>query len=919
MNRLDELNRLLAKEPDQETVRCTRCPLWETSIVQYEDTKTRKVCIARRSRISWRGEPRASILLVGESPGAYEVALNEAFIGPSGAFLTENLEKVGLNPQEIRYTNAFRCYPPMGKVPDMSIWEPCLEYLSNEIASVKPKVIGALGSTALDALGRVLKLPKSKYVLSDWVGKEIRSKIVGRSGKSIWGPVVVPAFHPAAYLRQKEDNPLSWLVDYSFQNSLRIMARHASIPIPDSIPRYTCLEKYEDVVECLCRLRNVKLLSVDTETSPTDTFSLREKPCPWEDRIFVISFAWGFSADEAVSIPLYRTIKKRGDPLLPWFKPHEQAHIEDLIASLMEDENIGKFGHNFMVFDRPVIEHNYGCVIRNICDDTQILKHQMDQDTPNNLADIGFRVTPFGGHKDEMKEEMSIYPEGSSFALASHEVVTQYAASDAHTTYWIRDHYRRKMKLFDEKHRDPYNRGGMTGFYEDVAMPVSDLALHMMKSGIYIDKEYAESLCGTAEHDHTDGKYAKELSALNDRFLASPEVRETVRLVNERKLAKKVNPNQMSLFPGESRVSDDPKQFNVRSNVYTHTLFFDVLKLPVVKRNAKGNRTAGKVAIEIWEKTNPMPLLNLLGDIRRLKAYQGYLSSQILGKIDADGRLRTNYLITGTETGRWTSVSPNLQNIPSRGLRAKEIQRIFAAPPGYVLIKEDIKQAEFRLFAVYADDYVMKQDIVDGLDVHTYFAARAYGVTEDEVIADKKAGGEMRSNAKNGVFAMLYGAQPPTVANQLRIPIGLAEALRDAMWGRYKDAYQWTIRIRQFAEKNGFVRSLHSRIRVAPDALSASNSPVQAAAFDENCTKGLVVLSRFEKEGLDARLCLNIHDCIASEVRLDQWKKAVHIHRTSVGAITPKLDLPFPTDLEVGFNMSDVHSPEEFEQLLLAA
>ena len=791
---------------------------------------------------------------------------------------------------------------------------------------------------AFDALRSLLIMKSKKDTpLRSVIASPIETRIKTAKGKSIRGPVVVPVFHPAAYLRAKKDDPLNSLTEYSFSNALRVMAETAGIPLVDRLPNHPILDQPGPAKELLKFLRTVKRISVDVETSPRDTGLLRSYPNPHDDVVIMISFCWG--RGKAATIPLKKQIHRLGDPLQNWFSASDQVDIEILLKELMEDDRVAKFGHNFIPFDTPVIQNNFNCAVLGIEDDTMILKHQVDQTLGNGLKEICVHVTPFGDYERPLENAKKGKPKGSTYAALPYEILFRYAGIDAEAAWWVREHYLERLQLFDEQNPDPGlkndpefgfqqgspKRWGAEGFYRKVAVPVAArLANHMMATGIAVDLDRAKGICK---------KYGDEIKELDLKFLASPEIREAVGIVNAKKRA---NDKQIELDLGLVSTYDDPSQFNVRSQQYAHALFFDVLKLPVVSRSKKtGMPSAGKGAVEIWEKISPHPLIQLLCDIRKLRSYVDYIEMQIIQNVmnSHDGRLHTSYNVCGTDTGRWSSSNPNLQNIPSRGKRADEIQSIFVAAPGYVLIKEDIKQAEFRLFGVYSGDPILKQDVRTDFDCHSYFASQAYGVSIEEVLADKAAKGVMRANAKNAVFATLYGAMPAKIAETLRIPIELAEKLQTSMWERYKVAHDWVYGqrslnddkkivggVRNFAREHGFVRSLHSRVRVfsEPDPLAATNSPVQAAAFDENCTKGVTVLTNFERRGLDARLCLNIHDCIASEVRQDQWREGVEIHQKSRGAISQYLDIPFPTDLEVGFSLSDVMPPEEFAQQLAA-
>ena len=817
----------------------------------------------------------------------------------------------------------------------------------------------------------MLGVRRNKLVLSDEIGnviypiekEEVTTTSVTKTGKTVErkknvtkkGTPIVPLFHPAAYLRamgKDKDDPLNWMDRQSFVNGLRLVAREARVEVDDHVPEYTTIETLEQALELCDLLETKKLIAFDTETSPQDTTiykpkrknaldlsddestvpPARKRPIPWVDRVLCISVSW--EEGKAATIPWRKQVDNPGDPLEFFWDERSREIIRERLRRIFENPNIIKGAHNGIAFDKPIMrcDPSLRIKVKGLAFDGMLLHHLWDQERSHGLKSLCFYYTGLGNYEAALDEAKKKLPKGASYALLPRALLYRYAAADADGELRIINYLLHKIRGFDLRFPDNRYHIGMEKFYFNHVLPVARLASSMEEVGVPVNVARVREL---------RENYKKEIQDKITELTNLPEVREMLRRLDQEKkdkltdsakkqFAKLKKPRVSEAEYVQERVKKyfRPTVFNPGSQIQMPFLLFDVCGLPVLRYTSKGKPETGKKALELYDH----PITVQLKAIRQVAAYRRWLKQQILDNLieSPDGRLHTSYLIIGTDTGRWSSQGPNLQNIPARGKRAKEIASIFEAPPGYAFVKADFGQAEFRLFAIYSGDQAMIDDIIDGMDIHSYIASQAYGVTIAEVVADKKAGGSMRDKAKNGVFLTIYGGQPARLAYELRVPLEVAQRLQDAFWGRYKRAKEWVEEIRSFARENGYTRSLFGRVNTFPGLRGsfgqarakmerkASNSIIQGTASDLTCFKGTMLRKAFRQSKIDARVCLQIHDALVSLVPLETWRSSFELHKRVMEQPHDRiLDVPMPIDQEIGFNLGELYDEDGFEKMLM--
>ena len=195
----------------------------------------------------------------------------------------------------------------------------------------------------------------------------------------------------------------------------------------------------------------------------------------------------------------------------------------------------------------------------------------------------------------------------------------------------------------------------------------------------------------------------------------------------------------------------------------------------------------------------------------------------LMAVIDSDGRIRTTFQNLVTATGRLSSTEPNLQNIPVRTDLGAEIRKMFIPREGYVLVDADYSQIELRVLAHIADDTVMQNAFISGLDVHTVTAAQVFGVTPEQVTSLQ------RRHAKAVNFGIVYGISEFSLAEDIGVSRWEAKDYIDSYLAHYSGVREYMKNVVADARESGFTSTLYGRKRYIPE-LTASNFNIRSGA-----------------------------------------------------------------------------------------
>lgn len=309
--------------------------------------------------------------------------------------------------------------------------------------------------------------------------------------------------------------------------------------------------------------------------------------------------------------------------------------------------------------------------------------------------------------------------------------------------------------------------------------------------------------------------------------------------------------------------------FNVNSPKQLGEVLFDELKLPVYKKTKSGYSTNA----EVLDKLRPLhPIIDLILEYRQVTKLRSTYTEGLLAVADEGGRVHTTFKQALTATGRLSSTEPNLQNIPIRTELGRELRRCFVAKEGYTLVDADYSQIELRLLAACSNDPIMIDAFLSGIDIHTVTASQVFDVSVESVTPD------LRKRAKAVNFGIVYGISDFALAEDLHITKAQAGDYIRAYKAKYSGVSAYLTNTIELAKAQGYVTTLLGRRRYIPELSSpkamlrafgervAMNSPIQGSAADIIKIAMIRVENALSREGLDARLILQVHDELILEV-----------------------------------------------------
>ena len=351
--------------------------------------------------------------------------------------------------------------------------------------------------------------------------------------------------------------------------------------------------------------------------------------------------------------------------------------------------------------------------------------------------------------------------------------------------------------------------------------------------------------------------------------------------------------------------------FNIGSPRQLGGILFEKLNLPIVSRTSTGAPSTKEDVLETLAARHPLPALVL--EWRKFsKLKSTYVDS--LGKlIHSDtGRIHTNYNQTVAATGRLSSAGPNLQNIPIRTDKGKEIRKAFVAKKGWKLLSSDYVQIELRILASMSGDKALSEAFRQKKDVHRAVAAMIYNVLPEKIHEDQ------RRKAKEVNYGIPYGISAWGLAQRLRCQVGEAQELIDSYLKTYPAVTAHINRVVEEAREKGCVRTILGRRRFVPNINSrnrtqrsfservAVNMPIQGSQADMIKIAMVHIARRLKREGLAARMLLQVHDELVLEMPPEEIDAVRAIVRQEMESAL-SLDVPIEVHMDTGDNWLDAH------------
>ena len=319
------------------------------------------------------------------------------------------------------------------------------------------------------------------------------------------------------------------------------------------------------------------------------------------------------------------------------------------------------------------------------------------------------------------------------------------------------------------------------------------------------------------------------------------------------------------------------EEFNINSTQQLGVILFEKLELPVYKKTKTGYSTD----VDILEKLkNEHPVIEKILEYRSLmKLNSTYVEGLIPYINERTKRIHSYFHQTITATGRISSTEPNLQNIPTRYELGKALRKVFKPEEGYIFIDADYSQIELRVLAHISGDHNMIKAFMHDEDIHKQAASKVFDIPIDEVTK------EQRTSAKAVNFGIVYGISDFGLAEQLNISRKQAKKYIEQYLEKYSGIKSFMDNIVATAKEKGYVETLFHRRRYIPELSSnnymvrqfgsraAMNTPIQGTAADIMKIAMINVYNKLEKEGLDAKIVLQVHDELIIECKKDIVEK----------------------------------------------
>lgn len=355
------------------------------------------------------------------------------------------------------------------------------------------------------------------------------------------------------------------------------------------------------------------------------------------------------------------------------------------------------------------------------------------------------------------------------------------------------------------------------------------------------------------------------------------------------------------------------KEFLISSPKQVGEVLFDHLKISdKAKKTKTGQYATGEEVLQKYK--NQHPIVDLLLEYREVvKLKNTYVDPlpELVNK--KTGRIHTSYNQVVAATGRLSSDKPNLQNIPIRSERGKEIRQAFVPKDkDHVLVAADYSQIELRIIAALSNDTHMQQAFKSGEDIHASTAAKVYGISVDEV------SGEQRSHAKMVNFGIIYGISPFGLSQRLHISRKEAKGIIDSYFEQFPGIKRYMEQNIAGAKENGYVETVLGRKRFLRDINSANavvrgfaernaiNSPIQGSAADMIKLAMIDIQDYLSKSGLKSKMILQVHDELIFDVPKDEVEVLIRevIHRMNHAM---ELAVPIEVDAHYGDNWLAAH------------
>jgi len=537
--------------------------------------------------------------------------------------------------------------------------------------------------------------------------------------------------------------------------------------------------------------------------------------------------------------------------------PENQEETKSILEEFRPffESDIEKVGHN-LKYDIKVLS-NYNMSIKGKLFDTMIAHYLINPDMRHNMDVLAetylnyqpVSITELIGKKGKNQLSMRVVPIKDQ---------TEYAVEDADITYQLKEHFTSELAA-----------GNVTELFNNVELPLVSVLTAMEIEGINIDTDFL-----------------KELSvALSDDIL---------------RLEKSI-------------YEQAGEEFNIASPKQLGVILFEKLELVKKPKKTKSGQYSTAEDVLSYLAKDHQIIRDVL-EFRQYKKLQSTYVDALPNEINPKtNRIHTVYAQAVAATGRLSSNNPNLQNIPIRTERGREVRKAFVPrDENYVLLAADYSQIELRIIAALSEEETMMNAFKNGEDIHASTAARVFNVPLEEVTR------EQRSNAKTVNFGIIYGVSAFGLSNQTNLSRSEAKELIDTYYETYPKLKAYMTAQVDFAREHGYVETVLHRRRYLKDINSrngmvrsgaernAVNAPIQGSAADIIKLAMINIYRRFEAEGFKSKMLLQVHDELVFDAHKDELETIKPIIKHEMeNAFT--MSVPLDVEIGLGDNWLEAH------------
>jgi len=538
----------------------------------------------------------------------------------------------------------------------------------------------------------------------------------------------------------------------------------------------------------------------------------------------------------------------------PEDRQEAQAIIEEL-RPFFESETIEKIGQN-LKYDIKVLA-KYNVTVKGKLFDTMLAHYLINPDMRHNmdvLAETYLNYTPVSiteliGKKGKNQLSMRDVPLDKQ---------TEYAVEDADITLQLKEHFQKEL-----------SEANTQKLFDDIEVPLLRVLAAMELEGINLDGTFLNGLSEALE---------KDIATLEAKIYE---------------------------VAGEAFNIASPKQMGI--------ILFEKLKLvDKPKKTKTGQYKTSEDILSYLAKDHEI-IRNILEYRGLTKLKSTYVDALPLQVEEATGRVHTDYMQTVAATGRLSSNNPNLQNIPIRTERGRQVRKAFIPRnEEYTLLAADYSQIELRIIAALSQEETMIEAFKNGEDIHASTASKVFNVPITEVTR------EQRSNAKTVNFGIIYGVSAFGLSNQTDLSRGEAKELIDTYYETYPKLRAYMSEQVDFARDNGYVKTVLDRRRYLKDINSrnavvrgaaernAVNAPIQGSAADIIKIAMINIYNKLEAGNYKTKMLLQVHDELVFDVykpELDEMKTLIKTEMEQAF----KMEVPLDVEVDTGLNWLEAH------------